>query len=159
MTNRKIIDYRVRIQVAEDSPDGVLLDFLKNERHPSFSHKEMVLWALRGYWMAIAFRQRLELGDALVSDAQIQRMALDTIHQLRQQISYIQSTRNMQEPSILADDENGADYRGESLENLIKRYDDVPVIRHSAVRAAIVDGSPVQRDEWYEGTDLFESSV
>jgi hypothetical protein len=98
MTNRKIIDYRVRIQVAEDSPDGVLLDFLKHERHPSFSHKEMVLWALRGYWMAIAFRQRWEPGDGGNSEAQMQmqRMALDAIHQLKQQIAYIQTTFEME---------------------------------------------------------------
>jgi hypothetical protein len=95
MTNRKMIDYRVRIQVAEDSPDGVLLDFLKHERHPSFSHKEMVMWALRGYWMAIAFRCRWESGVGEMSEAQVQQMALDAIHQLKQQMAYIQVTFEM----------------------------------------------------------------
>jgi hypothetical protein len=64
---------------------------LKHERHPSFSHKEMVLWALRGYWMAIAFQQRSELGDGLISKAQMQQAVLDGTYQLRQQIVYLQA--------------------------------------------------------------------
>jgi hypothetical protein len=91
MGSKKMFDYRIRIQVAEDSPDGVLLDFLKNERHPSFSHKEMVLWALRGYWMAIALRQRWEL-EGTGMEAQVGRSAVDGVYQLRQQMAYIQST-------------------------------------------------------------------
>lgn len=88
----KKFDYRVRIQVAADSPDGILLDCLKNERHQSYSHKEMLLWALRAYWMPIAYQLQQEQGKRPLSESQIKRMAQDAIHQLRQQIAYLQST-------------------------------------------------------------------
>ncbi|MBD1822936.1 hypothetical protein H6F51_10600 [Cyanobacteria bacterium FACHB-DQ100] len=91
MSTRKF-DYRVRIQVAAESPDGILLDCIKNERHQSYSHKEMLLWALRAYWMPIAYQLRREQGELSLSDAQMKRIAQDAIHQLRQQITYLQST-------------------------------------------------------------------
>jgi hypothetical protein len=137
MTNRKIIDYRVRIQVAEDSPDGVLLDFLKHEQHPSFSHKEMVLWALRGYWMAIAFRQRRESGKGKMSEAQMQQTALDTIHQLGQQIAYIQATFEMET------------VRGEKKTALYSEQ--------LGKGKTVVLGQPMEG--WDEGEDLFDSSI
>jgi hypothetical protein len=139
MTNRKMIDYRVRIQVAEDSPDGVLLHFLKHERHPSFSHKEMLLWALRGYWMAIAFRQRSELGNE-VAEAQIQRMALDAIYQLRQQIAYIQSTF---ETGLVESAADAVVFSGHREKAFAKQSIAAP-------RSSL---------DWDEGEDLFDSSV
>jgi hypothetical protein len=159
MTNRKIIDYRVRIQVAEDSPDGVLLDFLKHERHPSFSHKEMVLWALRGYWMAIAFRQRSEMGDTSISNAQTQRMALDAIHQLGQQIIYIQSVCDIPEPLGVSILENRADAREKRLSQFRKGEQGSPMVRRSRERIATVKRSQAKSEDWYGGTDLFDSSV
>jgi hypothetical protein len=137
MTNRKIIDYRVRIQVAEDSPDGVLLDFLKHERHPSFSHKEMVLWALRGYWMAIAFRQRQESGEDKMLEPQIQQMGVDTIHQLKQQIAYIQATFEM--------DVMG----GRDRETIFSEQE-------GKAKAKVLE-KPI--GDWDEGDDLFDSSI
>jgi light-regulated signal transduction histidine kinase (bacteriophytochrome) len=159
MVTRKMVDYRVRIQVAEDSPDGVLLDFLKHERHPSFSHKEMVLWALRGYWMAIAFRQRSELGDNMRSEAQIQRMALDAVHQLRQQINYIQVACNVQEHKVPSGSENEADYREEKLGKFDKKLENESLVRRFAEQVSMIEKSPIAQDGWYEGDDLFDSSV
>jgi hypothetical protein len=172
MTNRKMIDYRVRIQVAEDSPDGVLLDFLKHERHPSFSHKEMVLWALRGYWMAIAFRHQRELGDESMSEAQMQRLALDAIHQLKQQITYIQTTFGMEQ---IWDEDLFAP--GGSSSHKLPCYRvtdgapesraDPPSSRKLArTKQSVVDGAiasavnfQVGHGDWYEGDDLFDSRV
>jgi hypothetical protein len=141
MTNRKIIDYRVRIQVAEDSPDGVLLDFLKHERHPSFSHKEMVLWALRGYWMAIAFRQWQESGGGRISESQVQQMVLDAIHQLNQQIVYIQSTFEMEHIG------NGADAA------ILPGHEDNTFVLQS------VPTPYPPLEKWDEGKDLFDSGL
>jgi hypothetical protein len=137
MTNRKMIDYRVRIQVAEDSPDGVLLDFLKHERHPSFSHKEMVLWALRGYWLAIAFRCRWESGVGKISEAQVQQMALDAIHQLKQQMAYIQATFEIETVGG---------------EKKVALYSE-PIGKERTAGL----GQPMEG--WDEGDDLFDSSV
>jgi hypothetical protein len=137
MTNRKMIDYRVRIQVAEDSPDGVLLDFLKHERHPSFSHKEMVLWALRGYWMAIAFRQR-ESGEVAIFEAQMQQMAADAVHQLKQQISYIKTTFEIE---VVGDNDRATTIHSEQVDK---------------AGGAILE-KPIE--DWDVGEDLFDSSV
>jgi hypothetical protein len=142
MTNRKMIDYRVRIQVAEDSPDGMLLDFLKHERHPSFSHKEMVLWALRGYWMAIAFRQRGDFEEDTISQTRMRRIALDGIHQLRQQIAYIETTFEVG----LRTETNPGDQNGDPQPKT-----------STAVSAPEPSGR--RSDEWYGGQDLFDSSV
>jgi hypothetical protein len=159
MGSKKMFDYRVRIQVAEDSPDGVLLDFIKNERHPSFSHKEMVLWALRGYWMAIALRQRSEVGNTSVSDAQIQRMALDTIHQLRQQIVYVRSACDMPEQLGSSTSENRANSRGKRLGKLRKGEQDRPLIERSSERITVINSPQAKPEDWYGGADLFDSSV
>jgi hypothetical protein len=138
MTNRKMIDYRVRIQVAEDSPDGVLLDFLKHERHPSFSHKEMVLWALRGYWMAIAFRQRSELEGGTVSEVRVQRIVQDSIHQLNQQITYLQSTSEMGLNST-------------TDEAMLPRQEEKAFAGQPAATRLVL--------AWDEGEDLFDSRI
>lgn len=95
----KKFDYRVRIQVAAESPDGILLDCIKNERHQSYSHKEMLLWALRAYWMPIAYQLQREQGESSLTDAQMKRIAQDAIHQLRQQITYLQSTFGIDQSS------------------------------------------------------------
>jgi hypothetical protein len=141
MTNRKMIDYRVRIQVAEDSPDGVLLDFLKHERHPSFSHKEMVLWALRGYWMAIAFRWRWESGAGKMSEVQMQQMALDAVHQLKQQMVYIQATFEME---VMGGNDRKTITSQHSSEQVGK-------VKMPLSEKSIGD--------WDEGDDLFDSSI
>jgi hypothetical protein len=137
MGSKKTFDYRIRIQVAEDSPDGVLLDFIKNERHPSFSHKEMVLWALRGYWMAIAFRQRQELGEDKMPEPQIRQMGIDTVHQLKQQIAYIQATFE--------------------IEVMEGSYRETISSEQGGKAKATVLEKPI--GDWDEGDDLFDSSI
>jgi hypothetical protein len=119
----------------------VLLDFLKHERHPSFSHKEMVLWALRGYWMAIAFRCRWESGVGKMSEAQMQQMALDTIHQLQQQMAYIQATFEME---IMGGNDRKTIASQHSSEQVGK---------------AKMTTSEKSIGDWDEGDDLFDSSI
>jgi hypothetical protein len=161
MTNRKIIDYRVRIQVAEDSLDGVLLDFLKHERHPSFSHKEMVLWALRGYWMAIAFRQqRLEMGSASISKAKIQQIAKDSIYQLNQQIAYIHMACGLEQD--LMDWSAFESVAISGVDRSVQSRNDAKgkqVAKLFVRETAAVEEQPVNGENWYGGTDLFDSSI
>ncbi len=162
----KKFDYRVRVQVAADSPDGVLLDCIKNERHQSYSHKEMLLWALRAYWMPTAYQLQREQGDSSISDAQMKRIALDAIHQLKQQISYLQSTFEV-----------GQDYPTEGatvapssqpLRSLVATHATSETIAASPSNPAnasetisIADGEVSQEpgEEWYDSDDLFDSQV
>jgi hypothetical protein len=168
MTNRKMIDYRVRIQVAEDSPDGVLLDFLKHERHPSFSHKEMVLWALRGYWMAIAFRQRKDEGNDLVTDTQMQRIVADALHQMAQQINYIQSTFGIEGVVSKKSFNNSEVTLPISISEASLRIDRAmrkrTKLSSKKSRKINISRTDVVTAEdkietWYEGDDLFDSSI
>ena len=91
MSNRDYFDYRIRIQVPRGSPDAILLESLKHDLHPSFSHREMVLWALRGYWLPTAYQLQNHQGKAIADD-ELKPMALDAIHRLKEQIFYIETT-------------------------------------------------------------------
>jgi hypothetical protein len=84
----QLFDYRVRVQVKIDSPDAVLLDFIRNERHGAYSHKEMLLWAFRAYWMPFAQQQ----AGTIQSETQLRQIALRSIYQLEKHIEYIGET-------------------------------------------------------------------
>jgi hypothetical protein len=84
----QLFDYRVRVQVKIGSPDAVLLDFIRNERHGAYSHKEMLLWAFRAYWMPFAQQQ----AGAIKSETQLRQIALRSIYQLEKHIEYIGET-------------------------------------------------------------------
>jgi hypothetical protein len=162
----KKFDYRVRVQVAADSPDGILLDCIKNERHQSYSHKEMLLWALRAYWMPIAYQLRREQGELTLSDAQMKRIAQDAIHQLKQQITYLQSTFGIDQTS--APEESAGAMANPSQELIRLALRAVPQqitqsISETAELSPVVT-SPAppstkaeQSAEWYNTEDLFDS--
>jgi hypothetical protein len=82
-------DYRSRIQVPVDSPEAALLEYLKQERHLIYSHKEMVLSALRAYWLPFAYADRQRHGAPVAQD-DLKRLAQDAIHRLKQQALYLQ---------------------------------------------------------------------
>lgn len=166
----KKFDYRVRIQVAADSPDGILLDCLKNERHQSYSHKEMLLWALRAYWMPIAYQLQQEQGKRSLPEAQMKRMAQDAIHQLRQQIAYLQSTFGV-EPNLST--EGIAPQLSQQLLSLLAAHQVTePDTLEQAATPEIGSGdlrpestsierasADPQKDLWYDSEDLFDSEI
>ena len=161
----KKFDYRVRVQVAADSPDGVLLDCIKNERHQSYSHKEMLLWALRAYWMPTAYQLQREQGDSSISDAQMKRIALDAIHQLKQQISYLQSTFEVGQDHPT---EGVIAPSSQSLRSLVATHanpETTAAISSNPANASetisIADGEVSQEpgEKWYDSDDLFDSQV
>lgn len=167
----KKFDYRVRIQVAADSPDGILLDCLKNERHQSYSHKEMLLWALRAYWMPIAYQLQHEQGKRSLSDAQMKRMAQDAIHKLRQQITYLQSTFGV-EQNVSAEGAIAPQLSQQLLSLLAAHQVAEPdMLEQSAASpinsgnlkpesTSIEDVSPdQQKNLWYDSEDLFDSEI
>ncbi|NEQ25984.1 MAG: hypothetical protein F6K28_44425, partial [Microcoleus sp. SIO2G3] len=58
MTDSKTyFDYRLRLQVPTNSPDRLLLEYIKTEQHLTYSEKEMVLAALRMCWLPLAYEQ------------------------------------------------------------------------------------------------------
>lgn len=170
----KKFDYRVRIQVAADSPDGILLDCIKNERHQSYSHKEMLLWALRAYWMPIAYQLRREQGELSLSDAQMKRIAQDAIHQLKQQIAYLQSTFGI-EQNTTPEGSVGAMAAHPSQQllsllagsrvaetlNLEQTISEITPINATATETLSSEdhSSEQQSEEWYDSEDLFDSDI
>ncbi len=167
----KKFDYRVRIQVAAESPDGILLDCLKNERHQSYSHKEMLLWALRAYWMPIAYQLQQEQGKRSLSEAQMKRMAQDAIHQLRQQIAYLQSTFGV-EQNLSTEGANASQLSQQLLSLLAAHQVAEPDTLEQSVAPAISSGdlkpksasiedtsANQQKDRWYDSDDLFDSEI
>lgn len=167
----KKFDYRIRIQVAAESPDGILLDCLKNERHQSYSHKEMLLWALRAYWMPIAYQLQQEQGRQSLSESQMKRMAQDAIHQLRQQITYLQSTFGV-EQNLSAEGANAPQLSQQLLSLLAAHQVTEPETLEQSAALAINSGdlkpestsierasADQQKDLWYDSEDLFESEI
>jgi hypothetical protein len=136
-----LFDYRVRVQVKTESPDAVLLDFLRNERQGSYSHKEMLLWALRAYWMPFAQQQSARSGQ---SEAQLRHIALSSIYQLEKHIDYIRETFGLVSLESTAKVDRQSSYRSDNL-----------------ARSAIAPpptAKPI--DQWYKDEDdLFDSTV
>jgi hypothetical protein len=119
----------------------------------------MVLWALRGYWMAIAFRQRSEMEDASISKAKIQQIAKDSIHQLNQQIAYIHMACGLEQDLMDWSSESvaisGVDRSVQSRNDARGKQVAKPFVRETAA----VEEQPVSGENWYGGTDLFDSSI
>lgn len=170
----KKFDYRIRIQVAAESPDGILLDCLKNERHHSYSHKEMLLWALRAYWMPIAYQLQQEEGKQSLTEAQMKRMAQDAIYQLRQQIAYLRSTFGIEQ--TLSTEEALSPQLVRQLFALLAAHQSTEadsLAQSSALASASTIDSDslqpetitgrafveLQKDLWYDSDDLFDSEI
>ena len=76
-------DYRIRIQVPTDSTDAVLFEYLREEQNRVYSHKEMVLSALRAYWLPIACEHYRQLRTDF-TDRELKRLARNAIFHLRE---------------------------------------------------------------------------
>ncbi len=136
----QLFDYRVRVQVKTGSPDAVLLDFIRNERHGAYSHKEMLLWAFRAYWMPFAQQQ----AGMIQSEAELRQIALRSIYQLEKHIEYIRETFGLAPLEAMAK----VTVKG------AQRYE-------GANHGAIATPPPIAPiDQWYEDEDdLFNSTV
>jgi hypothetical protein len=87
-------DYRLRLQVAEDNVDRLLLAYIKAEQHLTYSEKEMVLAALRMCWLPCAYHHHLKLGNVAPED--LQQVGMDAILRLKEQIYYIATLTGVQ---------------------------------------------------------------
>jgi hypothetical protein len=55
-------DYRVRLQPPRHTRDAILLAYLRRNEHPYLQHDEMVLMALRSFWLPIAYAHHIDNG-------------------------------------------------------------------------------------------------
>ena len=76
VNNLKKIDFRFRMRTDTASALGILFDYLSEGSYPPYSSREMVIQALKSYWMPFAYCR---------SDFN-QRLARESIASLQQQI-------------------------------------------------------------------------
>lgn len=88
---RKREELAFRHQPYQDSPEGVLAAYLKNNKVRLL--KEMVLQALRAYWLALAYQ---ELGS--LSSGELQRVGLYCVDELEKQANLIRWTLGLEYP-------------------------------------------------------------
>jgi hypothetical protein len=95
MTNNgNRLDVRLRFQPKAKSLDGVLFGYLKPSRE-NIVYQEMILKALRAFWLPEAYRQTGEKkGQAL------KKLAQDMIFILEEHASYLRSEFEIARPMI-----------------------------------------------------------
>jgi hypothetical protein len=77
-------DYHIRFQVPLNSPDGILCRYVRSQSNAVYSQKEMVLSALRAYWMPVAYEHSRHYLGMSVTDDQLRHMACNAIAHLRE---------------------------------------------------------------------------
>lgn len=82
----KRVNFHFRCQVYATSEDGKLFRYLQSD-DTEFSLREMIAWAVSGYWMPFAHRYH---GD--LSDEELKLSAQRSIHRLQQQILYLEES-------------------------------------------------------------------
>ncbi len=81
------VDFRFRLRIAADTPEGILLAYLRHGDHPSFSVKEMVIRALKAYWLPFAY---LDHPDLQLTTPRQKRLAQEAVFSLKQQAREIE---------------------------------------------------------------------
>jgi hypothetical protein len=79
------LDIRFRFRPLHSTPDGVLLNYLKRKTLPSVS-QEMVLKALRAFWLAEAYQH---CGGKRSQD--LKKLAQNMILSLEEQANYLRT--------------------------------------------------------------------
>ena len=81
VNNLKKIDFRFRMRTDTASALGILFDYLSEGSYPPYSSREMVIQALKSYWMPFAYC-RSDFNQRSVA----KRLARESIASLQQQI-------------------------------------------------------------------------
>ena len=81
------VDFRFRLRTDTSTVEGILLDYIRSGHHPSFPAKEMLLRAMRAFWLPFAYSDRQ---DIQVAPAFVKRLAQEAISSLKQQIRDIE---------------------------------------------------------------------
>ncbi len=87
------VDFRFRIRTDTNTVEGILLNYVRSGYHPSFLAKEMILRALKAFWLPFAYGDRQDLQ---VSSAFLKRLAREAISSLKQQIRDIERSFDLE---------------------------------------------------------------
>lgn len=87
----KQLDFRLRYQVRRDSPDGILLDYLRS-KETEFPTRQMVLWSLSAYWRPLACQWTGQF-----SEERLQAIARLSIGLLQKQIEFLAHTFGLEQ--------------------------------------------------------------
>jgi hypothetical protein len=85
------LDFRLRYQVRRDSPDGILLDYLRS-KETEFPTRQMVLWSLSAYWRPLACQWTGQF-----SEDRLQAIARLSIGLLQKQIEFLAHTFGLEQ--------------------------------------------------------------
>jgi hypothetical protein len=87
--NRKQVNFIWRIQPLAQTPDGVLLSFIKE--HPYRLAPDLLLHTLRIHWLALAYRKRGELNED-----DLRQLGQESINALLAQVELIRQTLGLE---------------------------------------------------------------
>ena len=80
------LDIKFRFQPLRSSPDGILLDYIKNRQELDSISNEMVLKALRAYWLADAYQN-----CGAKKGQQLKKLAINMIFALEEHANYLRT--------------------------------------------------------------------
>ena len=116
VNNLKKIDFRFRMRTDTASALGILFDYLSEGSYPPYSSREMVIQALKSYWMPFAYC-RSDFSQRSVA----KRLARESIASLQQQIreleEYFELVETDSTESLISNrgaNENGATFHDTS---------------------------------------------
>jgi hypothetical protein len=82
-------EYHFSLEIERNSPDVALIKYLMENDSYEHSHEEMLLSALRAYWMPIAYEFHRTEFNYPIRDDQLQRMARKAVSHLRERAEMI----------------------------------------------------------------------
>jgi hypothetical protein len=92
MTHQQL-DIKFRFQPMAKSPDGILLEYLKNHLSSTSITQELVLKALRAYWLVDAYQH------SGAKKAELKRLAQNTIFALEEHANYLRTVYGLARPT------------------------------------------------------------
>lgn len=96
---KRPIEIRIRINVEFDSSEAALADYLHDSSAAPFPFREMVMLALKSYWLPLAYKRQKAAPEKL------HEVTLDCIYRLQLHIQYLQSMIGIKlEPAVLGVD-------------------------------------------------------
>lgn len=93
--SKKQIEFAIRYQPEADSPDGIVGDYIRNNR--TLSPREMTFQALRAFWLPFAYRA----GGQFSSREEEVRCVLEIVYALNAHIGYICQYFGVERPDFL----------------------------------------------------------
>lgn len=84
------IEIRIRLNVEFDSSEAILNDYLHNTEAAPYPFREMVMLALKSYWLPFAYKSQKN------SLEKLRQATLDSIYRLQMHLSYLHSVTGIE---------------------------------------------------------------